>query len=98
VSLLKRIEKGNQQGGGQPPAGSGVATRLADCPGLVVLPGDRPKPWAAAIIELAAAPRRRAVMAQAARAYVEARVPSWSEVLTEDLLPVWQAAAGRRNG
>jgi glycosyltransferase involved in cell wall biosynthesis len=79
-------------------AGSGVATRLADCPGLVVLPGDRPEPWACAIIELAAVPRRRAAMAQAARAYVEARVPSWSEVLTEDLMPVWQAAAGRRNG
>jgi len=76
-------------------AGSGVATRLADCPGLVVLPGDRSEPWATAIIELAAAPRRRAEMARAARAYVEARVPTWREVLTEDLLPVWLAAAAR---
>jgi len=75
-------------------AGGGVASRMADCPGLRVLPGDRPEPWAAAIIELAAAPRRRAVMAKAARAYVEARVPSWGEILAEDLLPVWQEAAG----
>jgi glycosyltransferase involved in cell wall biosynthesis len=75
--------------------GSGIATRMGDCPGLMVLPGDRPEAWAAAITELAAAPRRRTAMAGAARAYVEAHVPSWAEVLTEDLLPVWQAAAGR---
>ncbi len=77
-------------------AGSGVATGMADCPGLRVLPGDRPEPWAAAIIELAAAPQLRAAMARAARFYVEARVPSWAEVLAEDLLPVWRAAAERR--
>ena len=77
-------------------AGSGVATRMADCPGLRVLPGDRPEPWAAAIAELAAAPRCRAQMAAAARAYVEARVPSWADILNEDLLPVWQEAAGAR--
>jgi len=69
---------------------------MADCPGLLVLPGDRPEPWAAAITELAAAPRRRAAMAHSARAHVEAHVPSWAEVLTEDLLPVWQAAAAGR--
>ncbi len=77
-------------------AGSGVATRMADCPGLWVLPGDQPEPWAAAIIELAAAPARRAAMGEAARAYVEARVPSWIDILTEDLLPVWQEAAAAR--
>ncbi len=75
-------------------AGSGVATRMADCLGLQVLPGDRPEPWAAAIIELAAAPTRRAEMGNAARAYVEASVPSWADILAEDLLPVWQDAAG----
>src|SRR5712692_6329535 len=58
-------------------AGSGVATRMADCAGLRVLPGDRPEPWVAAIGELAGAPRLRATMARAARAYIEARVPSW---------------------
>ncbi len=77
-------------------AGSGVATRMADCPGLLVLSGDRPEAWAAAIIELAAAPPRRAQMAAAARAYVDALVPSWTDILIEDLLPVWQEAAGAR--
>ncbi len=73
--------------------GSGAATRMADCPGLRVLPGDDPAPWAAAIVELAAAPHRRRAMGVAARSYVEARVPSWREVLEEDLLPIWRAAA-----
>ena len=77
-------------------AGSGVATRMADCPGLRVLPGGDPHPWAETIVELWASAERRAAMGQAARAYVEAQVPSWREVLCQDLLPVWQAAAGRR--
>jgi glycosyltransferase involved in cell wall biosynthesis len=76
-------------------AGSGVASRMADCPGLRVLPGDDPEPWAAAIAELDAMPELRAAMARAARAYVEACVPDWAEVLSEDLLPVWQMAAAR---
>jgi len=77
-------------------AGNGIASRMADCEGLRVLSGDRPEPWAAAIAELAAAPQRRAKMSEAARAYVEARVPSWADVLLEDLLPVWQRAAATR--
>ena len=77
-------------------AGSGVATRMADCRGLRVLPADDPAKWAAAITDLAMMPARRAAMRRAARAYVEARVPRWADVLAEDLLPVWQAAARRR--
>jgi len=77
-------------------AGNGVASRMADCDGLRILPGDAPEAWAAAIAELAAAPERRAAMSRAARAYVEARVPSWADVLLEDLLPVWQRAAATR--
>lgn len=76
--------------------GSGAANCLADCPGVRVLPGNDPVRWAAAIIELATMPRRRAAMGHAAHGYVEARVPSWREVLEEDLLPVWRAAAGAR--
>jgi glycosyltransferase involved in cell wall biosynthesis len=76
-------------------AGNGVASRMADCGGLQILPGDRPEPWAAAIAELAAAPGRRNVMGRVARAYIEASVPSWADVLMEDLLPVWQRAAAR---
>ncbi len=76
-------------------AGSGVASRMADCPGLRVLPGDDPGSWAAVIAELAAMPGWRAAMGRAARAYVETHVPDWVEVLIEDLLPVWQMAAAR---
>ncbi len=77
-------------------AGNGIASRMADCEGLRVLPGDRPEAWAAAIAELAAAPQRRAAMSEAARAYVKTRVPSWADVLLEDLLPVWRRAAATR--
>lgn len=77
-------------------AGSGVAVRLADCPGMRVLPGDDPEAWAGAIRELLGAPHRLEAMRLAARVYVEARVPNWREVLVEDLLPVWRAAATAR--
>lgn len=76
-------------------AGNGVASRMADCAGLRVLPGDRPEAWAAAIAELATAPERRIAMCRAARLYVEACVPSWADVLVEDLMPVWQRVAAR---
>ena len=76
-------------------AGNGVASCMADCAGLRVLPGDRPEMWAAAIAELAAAPERRVAIGKAARRYVKAHVPSWADVLIEDLLPVWQRAAAR---
>ena len=76
-------------------AGNGAASRMADCAGLRVLPGDRPEPWVAAIAELAAAPERRAAMGRAGRLYVEVCVPSWADVLIEDLLPVWQRATAR---
>ena len=77
-------------------AGSGVATRMADSEGMRVLPGNDPAAWADAIVELAAAPQRLASMGCAARAYVEAHVPSWHDVLLEDLLPVWRAAVTAR--
>ena len=77
-------------------AGNGIASRMTDCEGLRVLPGDRPEAWAAAIAELAAAPQRLAAMRRAARAYVEAHLPSWADVLLEDLLPVWLRAAATR--
>jgi glycosyltransferase involved in cell wall biosynthesis len=77
-------------------SGSGVATRMVDCPGLMVLPGADPQPWALAIAELGRSPERLRAMGQAARAYIEAEVPSWREVLREDLLPVWRAAVTAR--
>ena len=77
-------------------AGSGVATRMADCQGMVVLRGDDPAAWTDAIIGLCAAPQRLQAMGRAARAYVEAHLPSWRDVLLQDLLPVWRAAVTAR--
>lgn len=76
-------------------AGSGVAVRMADCPAVQVLAGDEPAAWAAAISELAAMPDTCRERGRLARSYVEFRVPSWEEVVADDLLPVWRAAAGR---
>lgn len=77
-------------------AGSGVATRMADCSAVRILPGDAPELWASAMAELAAEPRLCRELGLEARAYVEAAVPSWAEVVAEDLLPVWQSAAAAR--
>jgi glycosyltransferase involved in cell wall biosynthesis len=73
-------------------AGSGVATRMADCPAVRVLPGDAPQVWAGAIAAFATDPDSCRELGSTARGYIEAEVPSWGEVVCEDLLPVWQAA------
>ena len=77
-------------------AGSGVAARMANCPAVRVLPGDDAPAWAATIAEFAADPARGRELGAMARAYIEAEVPSWEEVVNEYLLPVWQQAAARR--
>jgi glycosyltransferase involved in cell wall biosynthesis len=74
-------------------AGSGVAMRMADCAGMLILPGDNPQQWAATIAQLIADPKRRAAMGAASRSFAERRIPSWAEVLEQDLLPIWQAVA-----
>jgi glycosyltransferase involved in cell wall biosynthesis len=74
-------------------AGSGVAAHMANCPAVRVQPGDAPHIWASMIAGFAAAPAKCRELGAAARAYVESAVPSWGEILAEDLLPVWQAAA-----
>jgi glycosyltransferase involved in cell wall biosynthesis len=80
-------------------AGSGVAMRMADCPAVRVLPGDAPHAWASMIAGFAAAPEKSRELGAVARAYTETAVPSWREIVAEDLLPVWQAAATtRRSG
>ena len=76
-------------------AGSGVAARMADCPAARVLPGDAPYEWAAAIADFAAEPGRCRELGALGRAYIETAVPSWREVVEEDLLPVWQQAAAQ---
>lgn len=76
-------------------AGSGVAARMGGCPAAQVLPGDVPRLWAEAIAELAAQPRRCRQLGAQARAYIEAEVPTWGQVVGEDLLPVWRQAAAQ---
>lgn len=49
--------------------------------------------WAKALNTLCCSPERRLAMGRAARAYAEKELPSWADVLQQDLLPVWQAAA-----
>src|SRR5665213_25322 len=76
-------------------AGSGVAARMAACEAVQVLPGDDLTAWAEAIAALAAAPHRCRELGSVARAHIEAEVPSWGQVVAEDLLPVWQGAVAR---
>ena len=76
--------------------GSGVATRMDDCAAVRVLPGDAPSLWAETIAEFAANKEQCRALGRLARAYIEAEVPSWAEVVSEDLLPVWQEAAATR--
>jgi glycosyltransferase involved in cell wall biosynthesis len=61
-----------------------------------VLPNADPAAWARCIAALAGNAQRRDTMARAARRYAERRLPSWGEVLAEDLLPRWRMAATRR--
>jgi glycosyltransferase involved in cell wall biosynthesis len=72
---------------------SGIAARLFDCTAVTILPSDEAEPWAAVVAALAADPARRLRLGRAARSYAETRIPSWDQVLAEDLIPVWQAAA-----
>lgn len=76
--------------------GSGVATRMADCPAVRVLPGDAPLLWSRMIAGFAAEPASCRALGVQGRRYVEARVPSWAEVIEQDLLPVWRQAAAAR--
>lgn len=79
---------------GLPVLATASMARLVE-PGVtgLVLPGDDPRAWAEAITGLAA--ERRAAMGRAARAFAETRLPSWRDVLVEDLLPRWREAAAR---
>lgn len=64
----------------------------------VVVPDSDERGWVTAVAALVADPRRRAILAAGARACAERFALSWSEVLAQDLLPVWQrhALAGRQ--
>jgi glycosyltransferase involved in cell wall biosynthesis len=60
--------------------------------GLILASAD-PGPWTEAMAALAGDPARRVRMGRAARHYAERHLPSWGDVLAEDLLPRWRQAA-----
>jgi glycosyltransferase involved in cell wall biosynthesis len=51
--------------------------------------------WAEALRSLCLRPERRAAMGRAAREFAET-LPSWEDVLREDLMPWWQKSAARK--
>lgn len=51
--------------------------------------------WGDALIDLLGDPATLPLMADAARAWADAHAPSWADVLTEDLVPVWRHLADR---
>lgn len=61
-----------------------------------VLPGRAPQAWAAAIDTLRRTPSLRQSMAASARRHAEAHIPSWRQVLDDDLQPRWREAACAR--
>jgi glycosyltransferase involved in cell wall biosynthesis len=72
--------------------GSAQMVRQSGVDGLVIR-SSSPAEWAAAIEALWRDPARLASMREAARRHVETAWPSWLDVLREDLLPAWEAAA-----
>ncbi|MEM9136800.1 MAG: glycosyltransferase family 4 protein, partial [Cyanobacteria bacterium P01_F01_bin.42] len=71
----------------------GGVTQLINQPGEdgVIIPGQNPEDWAAAVKDLYDDPQRRSHMSQAARVHLQENWPTWDAVLEEDLLPVWKA-------
>jgi glycosyltransferase involved in cell wall biosynthesis len=63
----------------------------------LVLSGEDVARWVEAIAALAGDAGRRRQMGRSARRYAERAVPSWADVLGEDLLPRWQDAARIRH-
>lgn len=54
-----------------------------------------PSAWVAALRGLLLEPGRRLALGQAARQWAERVIPSWADVLAQDLLPRWRAAAAQ---
>jgi hypothetical protein len=59
----------------------------------MLLPNREPGVWLAAIEPLLDQPELLQEMGQRARQAVETQIPSWEQVLAEDLLPVWRQNA-----
>lgn len=77
-------------------AESGMGRIVFDGETGYVLPTAATGVWVETLAALAADPERRAGMGRAARRYAEQSLPSWSDVLAEDLLPRWRQAAMQR--
>lgn len=60
----------------------------------LLLPNREPAVWLAALAPLLRQAGQLQAMGQRARQAVEAQAPTWLQVLTEDLLPVWRRSAG----
>jgi glycosyltransferase involved in cell wall biosynthesis len=61
--------------------------------GLVIDEPEDAAAWTAALRELCRDPLRRQRMGQLARVFAEQAIPSWRDVLLQDLLPGWSRAA-----
>ena len=72
---------------------SGMGRIVVDGTTGFALSTSRSFAWSRFIDLLATDHARRAKMARQARLYAERRLPSWADVLREDLLPPWQRAA-----
>jgi glycosyltransferase involved in cell wall biosynthesis len=77
------------------PGGGDVFVATPGVDGVVVEDTD-PVAWADAVAALLLDGPRRAALAGAARRDIELNRPSWDDVLAEDLIPVWHAAATQR--
>ena len=77
------------------PEGGGVFVRASGLDGIVV-PDAAVEAWSAQIEELYRNPSLCAGLGAAARSEVVKRRPSWADVFSNDLLPVWRMAALQR--
>lgn len=75
-------------------SGAGAVLKPGETGGTVA--GSDPGVWAEALRPLIVDPERLAAMGGNAFAFAARHLPSWDDVLKQDLLPVWFAAAGRR--
>jgi glycosyltransferase involved in cell wall biosynthesis len=62
----------------------------------MVIRGEGAEPWAEVLAGLGAAPDRLGAMRRAVCAAAPALLPTWEDVLAEDLLPVWLQAMWQR--
>jgi glycosyltransferase involved in cell wall biosynthesis len=73
----------------------GAGRVLVDGQTGLVIYGPEPRGWIEALRALAGDHARRESLGRAGRAFTERHLPSWAQVLREDLMPVWFSAAQR---